>query len=309
MHIFIIILNWNGSKDTIECLKSIKDIPSGEFLITIVLVDNNSKTADKDFLKEYIDRNKDLDIRLLENKDNLGYAGGNNVGIKYAVNNEADGVIILNNDTGVHPKLIQELVRCAESNKKAGIITPKIFFHPGYEFHKDRYSKRDFGKVIWSAGGVIDWNNVFGENRGLDEVDTGQYSDSASVDFATGACMYLKPDFIEENGMFDERYFMYFEDADLSVRAKRAGWEIVYCPKAMVWHKVGQSAVVGSALSDYFISRNRLLFGLKYAPLRTKVSLVKQALQFIVNGRPWQKKGVLDFVKGRFDIGSWNKNK
>ncbi len=241
---------------------------------------------------------------LIQNKENLGFAGGNNVGISYALRQKSDYILILNNDTVLDSHLIVDLLDAAKRNKDA-IITPKIYFASGYEFHSDRYSPNERGRVIWSVGGVIDWNNIYGFNRAVDEVDTGQFEDEVEVDFASGACMFLSAKVIERIGLFDEKYFLYFEDTDLCTRAKRIGIPTIYTPKAHLWHKVSQSSAIGGNLNDYFITRNRLLFADRYASLRTRFALLRENVRFSISGRIWQRIGVRDFYLRRFGKGSW----
>jgi len=107
-------------------------------------------------------------------------------------------------------------------------------------------------------------------------------------------------------GLFDKKYFLYFEDVDLSLRVKKAGFKVIFCPKAKIWHLNSGSSGSGSSLHDYFITRNRLLFGMKYASLRSKIALIKESLELLKNGRKWQKIGVRDFYFRRYGKGSWN---
>lgn len=151
----------------------------------------------------------------------------------------------------------------------------------------------------------MDWKNIYGSNRGVDEVDTGQYEESMPIDFATGAAMFCKISALGVVGGFDGKYYMYLEDADLSVRMKRFGFGVVYYPKAYLWHKVAQSSEIGGALNDYFIGRNRMLFGMKFASLRTKLALIKESLRLIHTGRKWQRIAVRDFYIMNFGKGSW----
>lgn len=296
----IVILNWNGRKDTLECLQSVKKLQIRDFVLEVILVDNASSD---NTIKEI--RRKHKHIIVLENEKNLGFAGGNNVGMKYAVENGADFVVVLNNDTTVKESLLVELLDAADRHKGAGILTPMIFFYPGYEFHKERYTQADKGRVIWYAGGQIDWDNVYASNMGVDDTDIGQYTKEHEVDFATGACMFVRREVLEKVGYFDEKYFLYLEDADFSMRAKLAGWKIIFVPDAHVWHKVSQSSSIGGELNDYFITRNRLLFGIRWAPLRAKFALLRESIMLLANGHDWQKQGVKDFFLGRFEKGSW----
>lgn len=117
--------------------------------------------------------------------------------------------------------------------------------------------------------------------------------------------MFINAKVINQIGNFDTKYYTYLEDADFSLRTKKAGWKIIYFPKIYLWHKVAQSSGIGSSLNDYFLSRNRLLFGLKYAPFRTKLALFKESAKLMISGRRWQKIGIRDFYLRRFGKGSW----
>lgn len=301
--VFIVVLNWNRKDDTIRCLESLEKIQNPNIKIQIIVVDNGSTDGSIEEIKNQKPKIKNLNI--IENKKNLGFAAGNNTGIKYAMENGVDFVLILNNDTLVDKSLLVHLIKAAEKYKNAGVFSPKIYFAPGFEFRKERYSKKDLGKVIWYAGGIIDWDNVLASNRGVDEVDKGQHDKITEIDFATGACMFVRREVLQEVGLFDERYFMYFEDADLSQRAKRYDWKVLFVPDAKLWHKVAQSSGIGSNLNDYFITRNRLLFGMRYAPLRAKFALFRESLRLLFSGRKWQKRGILDFYLTRFGKGSF----
>ena len=297
-NIFIVILNFNGEKDTVECLTSIRQLLTKNYQLSTIVVDNGSK-------EKLVVSSKELVV--IRNIDNLGFAGGNNVGIQYALENKADYIVILNNDTLVDKNLVDELVKVSQSDETIGIVVPKIYFAKGFEFHKSRYKKDQLGKVIWYAGGIIDWGNVIGKHRGVDDVDSGQYEKEGETDFASGCCMMIKRSVFEKIGMLDNKYFLYYEDSDFSLRAKKAGFKIVFAPKAVLWHKnAGSAGGSGSSRQDYYITRNRLLFGMRYAPLRSKLALLRESLGLLVNGRPWQKRGVIDFYLGRLGKGSYS---
>jgi GT2 family glycosyltransferase len=299
--IFVVILNWNGWMDTFECIKAIQNSTVKDFVVETIVVDN----ASTDESVEKISKTFANRIVLLKNKENLGYAGGNNIGIKYALEQGADYVCILNNDTVLHKNIFVDLLESFNRHLKAGIASPKMYFSPGYEFHKDRYKKDELGSVIWYAGGDLDWANVYGTNHGVDQVDTGQFEEDRVTDFASGACLFGKREVFEKVGLFNEKYFLYLEDTDLSQRVKRAGYEVWYLAKPKLWHKVSQGSAIGSQLNDYFIHRNRLVFGMQYASLRAKIALIRESLKFILSGRPWQRRGVVDFYLGKFGKGSW----
>ncbi|MDO8452503.1 MAG: glycosyltransferase family 2 protein [bacterium] len=295
----VVILNWNRKSDTLECLQSVLTLDASRYTLIPIVVDNNSNDGSVQAFENL------KNIVIVKNRDNLGYTGGNNSGIKKALELGADFVMVLNNDTVLDKNLVVELLKGAEEHPEAGIFTPKIYFAKGFEFHKDKYKESELGKVIWAAGGKIDWDNVFGNNRGVDEVDNGQFEKSGEVDFGTGACLFVRKEVFDKIGMFNDRYFMYYEDTDFCMRAGQAGFKTVYVPRAILWHKVAQSSGIGSGLNDYFISRNRMLFGTLYASFRTRFALLRESLKLILFGREWQKKGVVDFYLGIFGKGSW----
>ncbi len=302
-HVVISLLNFNGLKNTLACLASLRNIKIDNFKLTIVAVDNPSK---EEFdLKSGSLGN--IPLVVIKNNKNLGFSGGNNVAIKYALENGADYVLILNNDTYVDHDFLTELLKVAEKGNSVGILVPKIYFAPGFEFHKDRYSQKEQGRVFWYGGGKMDWANVIGYHRGVDEVDKGQYDKTEETEIATGCCMLIKKEVFENVGLFDNKYFLYYEDSDLSVRAKNKGFKIVYVPNSIIWHKnAGSAGGSGSKLQDYYITRSRLLFGFRYAKARSKLALFRESLSILFRGRQWQRQGVIDFYLRRLGKGSYN---
>jgi GT2 family glycosyltransferase len=301
--IFISILNFNSREETIGCLNSIKKISTKGFEVNVVLIDNASR--EKLNLKEdFIDP---IPLKIMETKENLGFAGGHNLGLRYALGNNADYVLVFNNDAILGKDALLEMFLTAESSAEFAIIVPKIYFSKGHEYHKNKYKTNELGKVFWYAGGEVDWKNVVGFHRGVDEVDSGQYDRQEETNYATGCCMLIKREILEKVGMFNEDYYLYYEDGDLSRRVKKMGYKIIYEPKAVVWHEnAGSAGGSGSGLQDYYISRNRMLFGLKYAPIRSRIALVRESIKLLKLGRQWQKKGILDFYKRKFGRGSFN---
>lgn len=304
----VIVLTWNGKKDTLECVKSLGELTIRNFQLSIIVVDNNSSDGTQKAVRklfQQIQKPPQLECRLIGNNKNFGFAEGNNIGMKYALDKKADLVMLLNNDTFVDKNLVVDLVKEIRKHPKAGVISPKIYFAKGFEYHKKRYKRNELGRVIWYAGGDIDWNNVYGSNHGVDEVDKGQFEKVVDIDFATGCCMFIRREVLENTGLFDKKYYAYVEDADLSQRVKKAGWRVLYTPHAKLWHKVGQTFGIGSEKNDYYITRNRMLFGLKYARLRTKIAIFRESLRLLLKGRKWQKIGIRDFYLARFGKGSW----
>lgn len=301
VRIFVSIINFNGRQNTLDCLSSLNKSDAPGIELHVVLINNSPQ----EFLEIDHSQYPKLYIYELKNDKNIGFSGGHNKGIEYALKNRAQYILIMNNDVIVDKNMISELYKRAYDDQRSDIISPKIYFAKGHEFHKDRYAKGDLGKVIWYAGGLMDWQNVLGHHRGVDEVDEGQYDHEDTTEFATGACMLVSTD-VFKNHMLDEKYFLYYEDLDLCVRAKRKGVNILFAPKAFMWHKnAASSGGSGSQLQDYYISRNRLLFGMKYAPLRSKIVLIAESLRLLFAGRKWQRIGVRDFYLGIFGKGSF----
>ncbi len=237
----IIILNWNGWKDTFACLDSLKALnyPNAR----VVLVDNGSSEAPPEDPRACYP-----DIEYLSLPENLGFVGGNNTGIRRAQELGADYVLLLNNDTEVAPDFLHLLVETAESDSRIGMVGPTIYY----------YSLPD---VIWSAGGEVD--RLRGDTRqlGVDEAERGQYGQTPRpVDWITGCALLVKVSAIEQIGELDERFFAYYEEAEWCARARRAGYRVVHDPRAKVWHKISQQRREASPVVNYYMTRNRLLY-------------------------------------------------
>jgi len=299
----IIILNYNGIKDTLSCLESVAKIKHDKFNLNLYIVDySHDKNEAKTIKRKY------LSVNLINQSGNLGFAKANNIGINKALQEGADYILLLNNDTLVDLEFLSLLFNYCEENPKVGAISSKIYFAKGCEFHKDRYQEKDLGKVIWYIGGKIDWNNMYCTHIGVDEVDHGQFERDKETDFISGCCTLIRKETLDQTGLLNEKLFMYWEDTDWSLRAIKLGWDLRIYPKAYIWHKNAGSSSSGSNLQDYFLTRNRLWMGMKYATLRTKLALIRQSLIQLASGRKWEKIGVKDFWLGKMGKGSWKNN-
>ncbi len=291
MKVAIITVNYNGKNDTLELLSSLEELRVKSAELRVIVVDNASEDGSvPEIVKKF------PEVVILQTGVNKGFAGGFNQGIDYALADGADYVLVINNDCLISDlNVLDELIKTAKTDPKIGIVSPKIYFAPGFEFHKDRYGKDDLGKVIWYGGGDFDWNNVQGVHLGMDEIDLGQYDSEKEVNFASGACLLIKREVLEKVGKFNEDYFLYFEDVEFQKRVDQAGFKKFYNGKVSIFHKVSQSTTAGSSLTDYYTTRNRLIFGMQYAPFRTKFALLRQSLWQLLFGRSGQKKGILDY--------------
>lgn len=306
----IVLINYNSSEQTTDCLLSLQKISYQDGTVHIIIVDNNSLKEQKELSHKGVKslQKKDgITIQIIENSENEGFAEGNNIGMRVLLDKKVEYIMILNNDTVVDKHIITPLKDMLDTTPSAAFVSPKVYFAKGYEFHKDRYTQKELGNVIWYAGGVADWANVINRHRGVDEVDKGQYDSNGQTDFVTGCCFMTRANVLEDVGLFDEKYFMYYEDSDLSQRAIHKGYTLWYVADAKVWHKnASSSGGSGSSLQDYFISRNRLLFGMLYAPFRAKFALLRESIKILIRGRHWQRQGVKDFYLSHFGRGSYH---
>lgn len=237
--VFIVVVNWNGYKDTIECIESLQKVTYSNYEIAIV--DNGSTDGSPEILKE-----KFPHIPLIQIKENLGYAGGNNVGIKWALERGADYVVLLNNDTIVDENFIIELVKVAENDTRIGMLTSKVYF----------YDKPD---VLWFAGGKFSLKTGWSRHIGYNEKDIGQYDEVKETERPCGCAMMVTRRLCEKAGLIKEEYFCYCEEVDWSIRAKKAGFKVVYVPQSKVWHKVSKSTGgIKTTNYIYYAVRNTL---------------------------------------------------
>lgn len=303
MKLGLVTLHYKNLSDTIGLLSSLAKatVPKGSHL-SIYVVDNEGSAKLKETLVKKFPK-----VRLLIPGSNLGFAAGNNLGFTAALDAGDEIIGTINNDTYVAKDFVKSILDSPINDKTVGLVGGLIYFAPGFEFHQ-KYSPSESGKVIWYAGGKFDWDNILGSNDHVDEVDHGQFQDPAETAFISGALLLARAEVFRKIGLFDENYFMYLEDVDLSHRARLAGFRLVFDPRIKLWHKVAAGSAIGSDLNDYFITRNRLYFGLKYAKPRTKFALVREALRFFLAGRPAQRLAVLDYFTGRLGKGSFIKS-
>ncbi len=300
MRIAFITLHYKNLDDTLSLLKSLSkvEIPKN-ITMSVYVVDNEGSKE----LRETVST-KFKETILIETGDNLGFAGGNNLGLKKAITAGNEILVTINNDTIVDRDFLKQIINSPISDPTTGVVGGLIYFAPGFEFKK-HYQKEELGKVIWYAGGVFDQENVLGSNGHVDEVDEGQFDKIEETDFVTGALLITRADVLKKVGLFDDKYFMYLEDVDLSHRIRLAGYHILFDPKIQIWHKVAQSSGIGSSLNDYFITRNRLYFGFKYASFRTQFALFREAIRKLFTGSPAQKNAIRDFFTLKLGKGTY----
>jgi len=302
--IAIVIINWKQSQLTQKTLDSLLKIKTPGFKYHVFLL--NSQIAKKEHL-DLKNKYQKAPISFYHNNKNLGFTGANNFLLtKYKIN-DYDYTLFLNNDVKVDPNFLSNLLKEAEKNPSYGILGPKTYFYPGYEYHKDRYQKSELGRVIWSVGGHIDWKNIYGSNLGIDQVDTGQFDKiNTNIDFISGCALLIKKELLLKLKGFDDRYYLYLEDADLCQRAKKLGYQLAYIPNSIIWHLNSGSSSAASNLHDYFITRNRILFARKFSTLKIRLALLKQSINILFKSpSKWQKIAIKDAYLNIWNQGSW----
>jgi len=289
----IVIVNWNQKGLTEECLKSLKNITYAR--AKTVVVDNGSTDGSIEYLRE-----RYPEIKYISNAENLGFSGGNNVGIEYAVAEGFDYIYLLNNDTEVDSNFLTDIITATQKDPKIGIAGSTVFY----------FSSPD---TVWYAGGHANWisgdmlDPRVGKQLTVDELPL------EDVDEVAGAGMLIKRQVIEDVGVLDPSFFIYFEETDWCQRAKKYGWRVVWVPESKVWHKVSMTFGELSPVMIYLMTRNRWLFMWKHSPyfiLFMAHYFLRSAKNYLVFWRQKQPKlqralvwGVRDALLGRYGKG------
>ena len=276
----IIILNWNGWGDTLECLESVYRITYPNY--DVIVVDNGSEDESVQKIKEYCEgeieveskffeyssENKPMKIIeyteeeaeagggevvdlpsnrkmiLIKNEENYGFTGGNNVGMRYALKAlDPDYVLLLNNDTVVDKEFLGELVKVAESDGQIGIVGPKIYYY-------------DEPRMLWATG----------DPKSMGKIDDGRYEDTKEVKWIVGCAFFIKASAIDKVGLLDSDLFLYAEESDYCMRMEKAGYKLYFAHSSIIWHK---SSLRGDHLKPYqvyYSARNSIIVRRKNYP-------------------------------------------
>jgi len=312
----ILVLNWNGWRDTIECIESLQQLTYPNY--DIVVIDNGSIDGSMDKIKNwaagkigvksklfaYNTHNEQVHfieydrgtaeagglaqleakiagipssrrIVLIQTGVNLGFAGGNNVGMRYSLIREASYVWLLNNDTVVDENALTEMVQLSEREPQVGMVGSKLLYY-------------DCPTRIQSVGGLrIGPSFIMGFRQpGSDEENKGQWESVVELYHIMGASLLAKREMITNIGLMDESYFFLCEELDWNVRARKRGWRLLYCPHSLIFHKGSKSIRWTSPLSDYYFMRNSLFFATRFYPywlplvfLRLMIRISKRLLE------------------------------
>ncbi len=252
-NVTILILNWNGAPDTVACLDSLKKLAYPNF--RVIVLDNASTDNSWALFANYPTPN--YPVIFLKTDANLGFGGGNNVGIKRALAEGTDYVFLLNNDTVLAPDALAKMVDAAEADPQIGLVGALML-------------TTDEPTRIWFCGGRFNWLRTRGFHPRYGEpYREGMFPEHPiDVDYITGGALLVKRRVFEEIGLLPEDYFLYYEDADFNARAAAVGWRRIVVPTANVWHKGSASAKAGSPSYQYYHLRNGLMFSWRNGPSR-----------------------------------------
>jgi GT2 family glycosyltransferase len=240
--VLIIVLCHNRVDVTLACLQSLRKMQYAN--ATILLIDNASHDDTAALVGLHYP-----EALVLETGENYGFAAGNNIGLRYAIEHGYDYALLLNNDTEVMPDFLSGLVAAAEADPSIGVAGPTIYY----------YDRPD---TVWTTGGIIDWQRGDAHMRDLNRRGLRWPIQAApsDVDFVSGCAMLCKRDVLERAGLLDERFFLYFEETEWCVRVLRAGYRIVHVPAAQIYHKIAPDEQADRPHVHYYMVRNRLLF-------------------------------------------------
>ena len=235
----IVLVNWNNEPDTVACIDSLRRAEYGN--LHTILIDNGSTDGSREALARL------PGFEFIDAGENLGIARANNLGIRRALERRADYILLLNNDTIVDPGMIGALVDTCEADPEIGIAGPIMYYH-------------ESPRTIWFAGGRV--NRWTGDTRhiGMLEEDRRQYDRVFDTDYVTSCALLARREVLEAVEGVDPAYFIYFDETDVCVRARRLGWRAVVVPHARLWHKISRSMGSGSARYWYHYNRSRMIF-------------------------------------------------
>lgn len=284
-HLWVVLISWNNRSDVLRCLGALQQQTHPHVHVRLALVDNGSTDGTPQAVRQHFPQ-----VRLFRLAHNYGFARAANVVLRYALNQQADYVLLLNSDTWFEPDFLERLVSVAQHHRQCGIISPKVCLHNAPE-------------TLWGVGGLITRGGV--RFVGLHEPDTGQYDDSRSgstddvdkalydsLDFVFGCAMLIRTDVLRDTGLMDGRFFVFYEEMDLCVRARRAGWRVGLASGVRLLHEGSGTTRHQSALRHFYLARSRLAFLRKHCQFFNLVVLspYELALTAKVVGTLWRQR-------------------
>jgi len=287
MKIVSVILNWNGEKLLPACLHGLAENRPEKVDTHIIIIDNASTDGSVNLLAKY------PGVTLVPLNSYTGVSEAKNIGIQAALKLGADFIWLSASNIVIQPDFFNQMLISANRYNDSLVFVPKI------------YSAAPAGeKIIYSAGGSMNWTSLEYLSRGAGESDTGQYDRDLEVDYSPVINSFIRVKAFSEAGLFDPRYFILFDDADFCVRVRRRAYRILYIFTAIAIVYPESNPLDGPA-KKYYHTRNRLFFGLQKGSFSTKVGLIPQAINIYFHGEPWERRAVLDVFTGNMGPGSY----
>jgi hypothetical protein len=231
------LISWNNRHDLLRCLDALHR--SAYPNMTCMVVDNNSTDGTPAAVRQAFPG-----VRCLALAKNYGFARAANVIVRQARQQQCEYVLLLNADTDFAPQFLTQLVLAAEQQPQSAVFSPKIYL-------------RDDPRRLWAIGGVLSRHKI--RFYGLDKLDSGQF-DNLALDFVMGCAMLIRTDLLQHIGLFDGRFFVFYEEIDFCVRARRAGWRVALLPEVYLWHAGGATTSKRPQVRQFYLARSRLLF-------------------------------------------------
>lgn len=247
----VVILNWNGGHDILDCLRSVFD--SRHVAIEVVVVDNASVDGSTEAIREQLPA-----VHWITNQDNLGFAKGSNQGMQWALEHGMRYTLLLNGDARLHPNAIEEMLAVIQDENDTVVSCPRMYLGS-----TDADPRR-----LWFVYGTVNlWSGLF-QNPAFNHLDSPRWSVPRNMEFASGCCMLIPSLILQNVGMLDETFFAYCEDIDFSLRVRAAGFRLRYVPSAHVWHGTATPTNrVRSTMYRYLSTRNNLWVVRKHGSL------------------------------------------
>jgi GT2 family glycosyltransferase len=282
----IITVNFRDKLVTTDLLDSLRQISYDN--IELLLVDNGMLSDERAHFEAHFPG-----VKVINSRENLGFAGGNNLAIAQA---KGDYVLLLNNDTIVPADFLQPLVRLLEDNPRIGIVSPKIYYYD------------EPNRLQYAGKGNLDFRTGRGQDEAKLQIDHGQFDQLRETDFTHGACMLVRKKVFSDIGLLTEDYFLYYEELDFCLRARRSGWQLYFTPDTYILHRESASVGKFSPLKTYYMSRNRWLLISRFAPSTSYCMFVAYYLGIglPLNILRFAAKGKWEHIKALWRSVSWN---
>jgi GT2 family glycosyltransferase len=284
MKVSVIVINNNGAANLSNCLISVSRLTDSEMLSDIVVVDMGSSDDSLAILKKSFPH-----IQIVMCPQNYGRGDAANRGIRHVIPSHADYIWIIDSHVNVDKDSMQQLITVAEKHRDSVVFGHRIIID-----HQ-----------LWYAGAKIDWETLNYTYLGQGEKDTGLYTELTPTDLVPLESFFARSIIFKEVGFFNPDYFVFYDTLDFAQRCRRIGWRILFLPQPVVTIVSDPASTLSSSAKEYFLTRNRIYFGLKYGDFSAQLKLLVKAVKLYFSGTPWQRRAVLDVLSKNLGPGSY----